>query len=41
MIEDIAKIEPKRDVCYYVIVVKVLSHKWFPLKGAKSKEKKK
>jgi hypothetical protein len=41
MIEGIAKIEPKKDVCHYVIVLEVLFQKWFLVKGAKPQEKKK
>jgi hypothetical protein len=33
MIEGIAKRKPKKDVCHYAIVLKVLFHKWFPLEG--------
>jgi hypothetical protein len=40
MIAGIAKREPKNDVCHSTIVLEVLFQKWFPLKGAKSQEKK-
>jgi hypothetical protein len=33
MIKGTAKREPKKDVCHFVIVLEVLFHKWFPLKG--------
>jgi hypothetical protein len=35
------KREPKKDVCHYTIVLEVLFHKWFPLEGVESHEKKK
>jgi hypothetical protein len=41
MIVGTAKREPKKDVCHFTIVLKVLFLKWFPLEGAKSQEKKK
>ncbi len=41
MIEETAKREPKKDVCHFAIVLKVIFQKWFPLVGAKSHEKKK
>ncbi len=41
MIKGIAKREPKKDVCHFAIVLKVLFQKWFPLEGAESEEKKK
>jgi hypothetical protein len=41
MIEGTAKKEPKKDVCHSAIVLEVLFHKWFPIKGAKPQEKKK
>jgi hypothetical protein len=31
MIKGTTKREPKKDVCHFIIVLKVLFHKWFPL----------
>jgi hypothetical protein len=33
MIEETTKKKQKKDVCHSTIVLKVLFHKWFPLKG--------
>jgi hypothetical protein len=41
MIEGTTKMEPKKDVCHFVIVLKVLFQKWFPIQGAKPHERKK
>jgi hypothetical protein len=41
MIEGTTKIELKKDVCHYAIVLEILFQKWFPLKGAKPQEKNK
>jgi hypothetical protein len=41
MIEGTTKREQKKDVCHFAIVLEVMFQKWFPLKGAKSHEKKK
>jgi hypothetical protein len=41
MIEGIAKREPKKDVCHFVIVLKVLFQNWFLVKGVEPQEKKK
>ncbi len=41
MIEEIAERKPKKDVCHFAIVLKVIFQKWFPLVGAESHEKKK
>jgi len=34
MIEGTNKKEPKKDICHFAIVLKVLFQKWFPLEGA-------
>jgi hypothetical protein len=39
MIERIAKREPKKNVCHSTIVLKVLSSKWFLVKGVEPQEK--
>ncbi len=41
MIEEIAKIKPKKDVFYIAIIIEVLFEKWFPLEGVESHEKNK
>jgi hypothetical protein len=41
MIEGTTKREPRKDVCHFAIVLKVLFQKWFPLEGAKPQERKK
>jgi hypothetical protein len=41
VLENMIKGTTKKDVCHFAIVLKVLFQKWFPLKGAKSQEKKK
>ncbi len=41
MIEGTTKRKPKKDVRHFVIVLKVLFQKWFPLKGVEPQEKKK
>jgi hypothetical protein len=33
MIEGTSKREPKKDVCHFAIVLKLLFQKWFPLEG--------
>jgi hypothetical protein len=40
-IERTTKREPNKDLCHSTIVLKVIFQKWFPLQGAKSKDKKK
>jgi hypothetical protein len=40
MIEGVAKIKPKKDVCHFVIVLEVLFQKWFIVKGVEPQEKK-
>ncbi len=41
MIEETTNRKQKKDVCHSTIVLEVLFHKWFPLKGVKPQEKKK
>jgi hypothetical protein len=41
MIEGIAKREPKKDVCHFAIILKVLFPKWFLVKGIEPHDKKK
>jgi hypothetical protein len=41
MIEGTANREPKKDICHYAIVLKVLFQKWFPVQRVKPQEKKK
>jgi hypothetical protein len=41
MIKGTTKEKPKKDVCHFAIVLKVMFHKWFPLEGTQSREKKK
>jgi hypothetical protein len=41
MIEGTTKRKPKKDVCHFPIVLKIMFQKWFPLEGAKPQKKKK
>jgi len=41
MIKGTTKREPKKDVCHFAIVLKVLFQKWFPLEGIEPQKKKK
>jgi hypothetical protein len=41
VIEGTTKRKPKKDVCHSIIILEVFFQKWFPLKGAKSQERKK
>ncbi len=41
MIKGTTKIELKKDLCHYVVILQVLFQKWFPLQGAEPQEKKK
>jgi hypothetical protein len=41
MIKGKTKREPKKDVCHSTIVLEVMFQKWFPLEGAKPREKNK
>jgi len=41
MIEGTTKRKLKKDVRHFVIVLKVIFQKWFPIQGAKPQEKKK
>jgi hypothetical protein len=34
MIKGTTKIELKKDLCHYVVILQVLFQKWFPLQGA-------
>ncbi len=40
MIERTTKREPIKDVCHFIIILKVLLQKWFQLKGTEPQKKK-